>query len=168
MTQQMCRCIAAKTRALWSAPAERSDGGALASDWAMPRSQSGVGQRLRVHLTFWRSKSQTNRLTPHPGPLPFEGRGGAADAPRVSGLVSRVGGIGVRTVSEGAAAVKPSGASAATPSPLKGERAGVGENTLDLSRNKVEMRATLATAHSKFTGANRQAVDDPLSCSVTA
>ena len=45
--------------------------------------------------------TQTNRLTPHPGPLPFEGRGSATNDPWVSNLVSRVRGIRLGAVSKG-------------------------------------------------------------------
>src|SRR5438093_10416130 len=44
---------------------------------------------VRAHIVSWRRSSQTNRLTPHPGPLPLEGRGGAIGDPDESHVAFR-------------------------------------------------------------------------------
>src|SRR6188474_3011599 len=89
---------------------------------------------LRAHrerITGW-SGVDPNRLTPHPGPLPFEGRGSARgrcddDDYRRARRCSIS--IGTRPKEHGyRRAQRTCGyneATNATPSPLKGERAGV-------------------------------------------
>ena len=64
-------------------------------------------------------------LTPHPGPLPFEGRGGATDAPVGWKVASRVRVSMEERRQNAALPFEPPSRSAATPSPLNGERAGV-------------------------------------------
>ncbi len=70
---------------------------------------------------------QTNRPTPHPGPLPVEGRGEPDDAPCFSAIhcpVQAYASAGARRIS-----LELKDALTVPPSPLNGERAGVrGEN----------------------------------------
>ena len=59
---------------------------------------------LRTGVThFLAQVNPTNRLTPHPGPLPFEGRGSATSEPELSNVNSRVRGVHGKSVKGGAA-----------------------------------------------------------------
>ena len=73
-------------------------------------------------------------LTPHPSPLPVEGRGGAMEVSRTSDTPHRVRSAQVREPGEPTDATtryRPTiRARGATPSPLNGERAGVRGETI--------------------------------------
>ncbi len=79
-------------------------------------------------ISVYDDVSQRNRPTPHPGPLPFEGRGGATSAVPGAMTLAAPGAAFPRVVeqlSPGAAALLLTRRSPhATPSPLNGERPG--------------------------------------------
>ena len=113
----------------------------------------------RAHLIFWRNSSQTNRLTPHPGPLPFKGRGCTTSDPGVSNLVPCVRAICGRAVFKGSASSPSTKRVRRTPSALNGERAGVrGEDDSDLSCNKL--RCAPDKTGRKTVGASRTPTRD--------
>jgi hypothetical protein len=88
--------------------------------------------------------NQTNRHTPHPGPLPVEGRGEPDDAPRSSAISRPIHGPTPANASAGArrASLALGDASAAAPSPLNGERAGVrGENNRSRAKCRCGARS---------------------------
>ncbi len=71
--------------------------------------------------------NQANRHTPHPSPLPVEGRGKPADVPRSSAIRHRIHCPAPANAPVGArrTTLELNDASSAAPSPLNGERAGV-------------------------------------------
>ena len=92
----------------------------------------GISPQARMGaFHFQRRSGQPNRLTPHPGPLPVEGRGGAADVEVLTDAFT----ASCPVVSAGVICRTRHGtgpfqsACIAAPSPLNGERAVVrGEN----------------------------------------
>ena len=85
-------------------------------------SQGAIGTTATV-----KDPNQTNRHTPHPGPLPVEGRGEPDDARRSSAIRRRIHCPAPANATAGArrTSLELDDASTAAPSPLNGERAGV-------------------------------------------
>src|SRR5881409_224745 len=102
--------------------------------WIGPKSSDGpaAGQEKRERLgrpaRIFVAGDISGVLTPHPGPLPFEGRGSATSDPGVSNIVSRVRGIRVRALSKRGAGTRiTQRVRRDSLSPQRGEGRGEGE-----------------------------------------